>query len=203
VQPNYTETEVKLYVPDLHAVEMRLQALGATLTAARVFERNVRYDDAEHQMDANDIVLRLRQDDRVRLTYKDPPNASTESGIYSRFEAEVEVSDFDTMAMILNKLGYVAYMVYEKYRTTYTLDDAEIVLDEMPYGNFVEIEGEAATIERLIEQLGLANAPRFGASYAGLFDRVRQSLGLTFNDLTFKNFEGIDVPERAFKNPTP
>ena len=52
---------------------------------------------------AQGIVLRLRQDEAVKLTYK--ADASMERGIVSRFEAEVEVSDFETMALILAAAG--------------------------------------------------------------------------------------------------
>jgi adenylate cyclase class 2 len=117
----------------------------------------------------------------------------------SRFEAEVEVSDFDTMSLILEHLGYRPYMAYEKYRTTYELDSAEIVLDEMPFGNFVEIEGEAATIERIITRLNLQDAERFGRSYTGLFELVKRNLDLEFRDLTFENFEDIQVPVSALQ----
>jgi adenylate cyclase class 2 len=195
--PDYTETEVKLYVPDLEAVQSRLERLGATLAAPRVFERNVRYENAAQTLTPAGIVLRLRQDTRIRLTYKD--NATVENGIIRRFEAEVEVSDFDSMATILAKLGYSHYMSYEKYRTTYELDGAEIVLDELPYGNFVEVEGDTDTIERVIARLELQSATRYAASYVALFDNVRRNLGLQFTDLTFANFEGVSVSENAFK----
>ncbi len=121
------------------------------------------------------------------------------SGITSRFEAEVDVSDFGMMETILGKLGYKPYMTYEKYRTTYEYDGAEIVLDELPYGNFVEIEGEAGAIQGLVKRLELDDAPRFGGSYSTLFDRVKKNLGLTFDDLTFENFKGVSVPESAFR----
>lgn len=194
---HHTETEVKLYVPHLEVVQVRLERLGAQLVVPRVYERNIRYDTADHALTPAGIVLRLRQDTRIRLTYKD--SQSAQGGIISRFEAEVEVSDFDTMDTILRKLGYSAYMVYEKYRTTYELDGTEVVLDEMPYGNFVEIEGDTAAIERLIDRLELGNAKRYPASYVALFDNVRRNLGLDFDDLTFANFEGIAVPEAAFQ----
>jgi adenylate cyclase class 2 len=196
VKHNHEETETKLYTPDLASVEARLQALGALLIAPRVYERNVRYDDADGTLTPNHIVLRLRQDTRARLTYK--ADGRVQDGIITRFEAEVEVSDFDTMALILGRLGYQPQMVYEKYRTTYTLDGAEITLDELPYGNFIEVEGQFSAIQGVIERLGLADAPRFGASYSGLFWRVRQHLGLSFADLTFDNFAGIRVPPEAF-----
>ncbi len=193
------EIEVKLSVDDLERVAQRLQTVGAVLVHPRVFERNVRYDDAQNTLTPRGIVLRLREDGRVWLTYKGPGEVSDD--IISRFEAEVEVSDFEAMAMILEKLGYHRQMVYEKYRTTYALDDTEVVLDEMPYGDFVEIEGDQVSIRRAIERLGLEGATRHGASYARLFDYVRRNMGLAFRDLTFENFATIEVPESAFSPP--
>jgi adenylate cyclase class 2 len=195
--PDNIETEIKLYVPHLEMVQIRLERIGAKLTAERVYERNVRYENAEKTLTEQGIVVRLRQDSRARLTYKGRADRN-DSGITSRLEAEVEVSDFGAMETILGKLGYTPYMGYEKYRTTYTANNAEIVLDELPYGNFIEIEGEAAAIQSLIKQLDLSDAPQYDGSYTTLFERVKKHLGLTFNDLTFENFKGVNVPESAF-----
>lgn len=192
----HTETETKLYCPDLSVVARGLLKAGAKLVTPRVFERNVRYENTDESLTENGIVVRLRQDYRARLTYKGPGQIA--DGIIQRYEAEVEVSDFDAMHAILLGLGYHPHMIYEKYRTTYELDECEIVLDEMPYGNFVEIEGEPAAIERVIEALGLNDATRYGNSYVGLFEIVRHNLGLSFRDLTFEHFDGIDVGESAF-----
>jgi adenylate cyclase class 2 len=192
----YQETEIKLYVSDLATVEARLQAEGAALKTPRVFERNVRYDDAAGGLSAARRVLRLREDERVRLTFKDE-GAAQGDGPYSRFEAEVTVSEFAAMDMILGKLGFAPYMMYEKYRTTYALNGVEVLLDEMPYGHFVEIEGAEDAIMPAVERLGLVDAPRMTASYSALFERVRTALGLTFTDLTFANFAGITVPPSA------
>ena len=192
----YTETEVKLYYPDLGAVARKLIGAGSKLVTPRVFERNVRYENANHTLSQNGIVVRLRQDYRTRLTYKGP--AQVADGIVQRYEAEVEVSDFDAMNAILRGLGYQQDMMYEKYRTTYELDECEIVLDEMPYGNFVEIEGDSAAIERVIKTLDLSSAKRYQNSYTGLFKTVKQNLGLKFRDLIFEHFDGVNVPESAF-----
>jgi len=192
----YTETEVKMYVPDLSAVQAQLEQLGAALVAPRVYERNVRYEDAQSSLTGRGIVVRLRQDSRVRLTYKESGKAV--DGILSRYEAEVEVSDFDAMQTILGKLGYTPYFVYEKYRTTYTLDGCEVVLDELPYGNFVEIEGTTGAITEAIQRLKLERLPRLTASYTVLFERVKLLMRLTCHDLTFDNFKGLTVPEEAF-----
>lgn len=193
------ETEVKILVPSFEDIEKRLNQLGAELITDRVHERNVRYDMEDGSLNNRGAVLRLRADNRIRLTYKEP--GSIERGIVTREELEVEISDFETMQAILMKFGYMPSMTYEKYRTTYRLDGAEIVLDELPFGFFVEIEGDVESIEDLINELGLANIERRGESYAKLFDYVKHHLSINFNDLTFENFRDISVPENAFIPP--
>jgi adenylate cyclase class 2 len=196
----YREIEIKLYIPDLDSVRARLEAAGAALTQPRIYERNIRYDNAGGALTSSGIILRLRQDVRARLTYKEP-GATLASGLYARYEAEVEVSDFETMHTILLRLGFAPSMIYEKYRTTYHLGGAEVVLDEMPYGRFVEIEGEEAAIQDAVQVLNLGDAARFNAGYAALFEHVRRNLGLPFRDLTFENFSGIVVTKEAFQPP--
>ena len=185
------EVEVKLHTPDLGMVRAALEAAGADLVTARVFERNLRYENAAGSLTAEGIVLRLRQDDKAKLTYK--ADASMEDGIVKRFEAEVVVSDFEAMDVILRRLGYRVALVYEKYRTTYALGDAEIVLDELPYGNFTEIEADAATIERVVEVLGLGGCRRMRGSYVDIFAELKWALGLDVRDCSFEAFAGVDV----------
>ncbi len=199
---DYSEIEVKLAVDDLEAVANRLESLGAALAKPRVYERNVRYDDSDRTMDRDGTVLRLREDNRIRLTYKAPLDpAAVARGVHERFEVEVVVDSFDAMETLLSRLGYHPYMVYEKYRTTYVLEGAEVVLDEMPYGTFVEIEGDEATINLLLEKLNLQDVPRLPYSYSTIFDHVRAHLGMAINDLTFANFEGVTVHRDAFLPP--
>ncbi len=190
-EANLREVEVKLHTPDLASVKSALEAAGATLVKPRLFERNLRYDSAGGMLSAQGVVLRLRQDDAVRLTFK--ADERVVDGISSRFEAEVEVSDFALMDVILQRLGYEVALIYEKYRTTYALDGAEVVLDELPYGNFTEIEGDAATIERVVEILGLAGARRMGGSYVYIFLGLKRQLGLSARDCTFEALAGVDV----------
>ena len=185
------EIEVKLHTPDLSPVRAALESVGATLLKPRVYERNIRYENAEGSLGERGIVLRLRQDDRARLTFKS--DESSQAGIFRRFEAEVTLSDLETMDLILRRLGYQSALIYEKYRTTYSLDAAEIVLDELPYGNFTEIEADAAAIERVIKRLGLGGARRMTGSYTHLFAELKRRLGLDFRDLTFANFAGLEV----------
>lgn len=190
------EIEVKYLVRSLPRVADRLQALGARLVQPRTHERNLRFDLPNGSLRLDKKVLRLRQDNQARLTFKGPGHAH--DGIYARQEIEFVVEDFNKARHFLEALGYQPVMFYEKYRTTYALQNALVMLDEMPYGNFVEIEGEsAAAIHTLTDQLGLNRACNICLSYAALFDRARQALGLTFTDLSFDNFRGISVPPSA------
>lgn len=193
------ETEVKIYVTNLHAIEAQLQALGAQCTHERIYERNVRYDTVNGQLNNQRVVLRLREDNRVRLTYKE--ERRMDKGISTREELEVDVSDFETMEALLGKLGYQPYMFYEKYRTTYALDNVRIMLDELPFGNFIEVEGDFETIEAMLKKLSLQHHERREHSYTKLFDFVKHHLALNFRDLSFDNFHTIAVPESAFIPP--
>lgn len=186
------ELEVKFYVCSLPEVESRLQTLGAHLEAQRVFEVNLRFDTPDGRLGRASQVVRLRQDSRARLTYKGP--SSNSDGAKLRTEIEFEVSDFQAAQAFIEALGYPVAMAYEKYRTTYALEETEVVLDELPYGSFVEIEGpDAETIRRVAEKLGLAWARSASDSYVALFYGLRARLGLTFNDLTFDNFAGLTI----------
>ncbi len=192
-QTDLQEVEVKLYTPELNLVRRALEAAGAALKSPRVFERNLRYENAARTLTAQGIVLRLRQDEQATLTYK--AGESSECGIFRRFEAEVVVSDFTTMDIILRRLGYEVALIYEKYRTTYALGDAEIALDELPYGNFTEIEADAATIERLVHELGLGGFRRMTSSYTAIFAALKRKLGLEMRDCSFEGFCDINIGE--------
>jgi adenylate cyclase class 2 len=186
------EREVKFFLQDLEGMRERLLAAGGVIAHVRVFESNARFDTPDGQLTAARRVLRLRQDARVRLTYKSP--APGDESISVRQELEVTVSDYNEMHAILSALGYMVSILYEKYRTTYQFNGVEIVLDEMPYGNFMEIEGpDAGSIREAAEQLGLNWEARCTVNYLVLFDRLR-SRGLSAEHLTFDLLAG-----RTFK----
>jgi adenylate cyclase class 2 len=193
VSQEHIEIEVKIKVENLAAVEWKLKAAGATLKAGRVHERNVRYEDSGETFTAAARVLRLRQDTQVHLTYKEPHDP-VGGDAWARTELEVTVSDFETADLLLHKLGFHVAWIYEKYRTTYEFEDCEVVLDEMPFGAFIEVEGQPDAIQRALAALGLADAPRITASYSDLFFRLKARLGLPFRDLTFEDFRNITIP---------
>jgi adenylate cyclase class 2 len=85
-------------------------------------------------------------------------------------------------------------VVYEKYRRVYRLGDVEVMLDELPIGAFAEIEAPSNTlIDGVTQMLGLDRTQAIPASYLALFETARGNTGFEFQDLTFKNFEGLTL----------
>jgi adenylate cyclase, class 2 len=186
---NDTELEVKFYLSDLAGLEKRLVAAGARLQQTRQRELNLRFDTSDGSLNAAHQVLRLRQDQAYHLTFKGPAAGGEEVSV--RKEIEFEVSDFWTARRFLEALGYMVSISYDKYRTTYELDTTLITLDEMPIGNFAEIEGrDALTIQAVAAQVGLNWEARSLMSYLGLFDRLKQKRGLAARNLTFDELSG-------------
>jgi adenylate cyclase class 2 len=190
------EIEVKFYLPDIESMRRRIIALGAE-SKGRVFENNIRYEDDGNTLIRKKSLLRLRRDTKTILTFKSTPSvASTEFKIFN--ELEVEVGDFETMNRILEKLGLHPEQIYEKWRETLILDQTRFCLDTMPYGTFLEIEDSENDIRVHAARLGLCWHKRILLNYLEIFEIVRQQRGLTFTDLTFKNFESVRVDMAAF-----
>lgn len=186
------ETEAKFYVRDLDRIKSRLVELDAHLTAERVLETNIRFDLPGAPLHTEGRVLRLRRDTQARLTYKSASDSA--QGVLSREEIEFVVEDFEKAKRFLEALGYQKLVYYEKYRTTYELDGMLIMLDELPYGNFVEIEGETIeSIQSAADKLNLDWGTAIATSYTALFERARNNLNKSIQDLSFAEFAGIRV----------
>lgn len=186
------EIEVKYFVNDLGAVRERLEALGAALIQPRLLETNLRFDTPERRLGRALQVLRLRQDSAARMTFKGP--AHGEGGARVRQEIEFTVEDFARARQFLEALGYEVVMIYEKYRAVYDLAGVHVTLDEMPYGDFVELEGpDVQTIQLVNARLGLNWGRVVPASYTMLFEQLAQKKGLRMRDLTFAAFAGLVI----------
>jgi adenylate cyclase, class 2 len=186
------ETEAKFYLIHPDQAAARLAELNARLVQPRVLESNLRFDLPDGSLTSSGRVLRLRHDTEARLTYKGA--GQNKSGVLDRQEIEFIVEDDRKARQFLEALGYRKSMYYEKYRATYALEDVLIMLDEMPYGSFLEIEGESvAQIQEIAAQLQLNWDAAVPSSYTALFDDLRQNMQLSFQDITFENFRDMRV----------
>lgn len=151
----------------------RLRESGAT-PEGEEFEENTLY--AGGHLDVSKQVLRLRRvGDLALLTYKE--RFASQSAIKHHREDETAVEDANALASILDALGYKPTLVYEKRRATWRLQGAEIVIDELPFGLFVEIEGEEDSITEVERSLGLTEAEAEMATYPELARRHGEKRG--------------------------
>jgi adenylate cyclase class 2 len=186
------ETEIKFYIHNLPAKVEHLRSLGAQVIQSRVYERNLRFDTPYMELSSQARVLRLRQDTATHLTYKGPGQRT--DGVISRREIEFEANNFRAAKDFIEALGFEIIFLYEKYRAVYELEAAHIMVDELPYGNFLEIEAEThETIRQISDRLELAWERAVQASYSGLFTQLKEKLNLPFRDLSFENFQGQNI----------
>jgi len=190
------EIEVKFFLADINRIRRKILALGAK-SQGRVFEKNIRYEDKCKSLIQKKSLLRLRRNEKVLLTFKSsPPTISKEFKIFN--ELEVEVTDFNTMNQILQCLGFNPEQKYEKWRETLILDQTSFCLDTMPYGTFLEIEGQKRDIRSYASRLELDWHKRILLNYLQIFEIIRNKQNLKFKDLTFKNFDTVNVDMNQF-----
>jgi adenylate cyclase class 2 len=164
-----TEIEKKYRVTaaQARALRTRLETAAAAVRGLE-FEVNTLY--AGHGLDPQVCVLRLRSvGGRTVLTYKERQIST--AAIKHQREDETEVADAAALMTILEALGYNPALIYEKRRATWQLAGAEVVLDELPFGWFVEIEGSEDAIMAAEGQLDLGSAEVEHATYPELTAR--------------------------------
>jgi adenylate cyclase, class 2 len=148
------EKKYRLTEKQRETVLRRLSEIGAKFRAEE-FEENTLYGG--ESFDVRHAVLRLRRVGKgAILTYKERFPGS--SSIKHQREDETSVADPEAMDAILDALGFAPSLVYEKRRQRWRLGKAEIVVDELPFGLFMEIEGsenEIRSIERQLKIKGL------------------------------------------------
>ncbi len=146
------EKKYRLARGEVEPLRRRLVAEGAEGGSGAEFEENVIYTGPG--LDPGLRVLRLRRKGaRAVFTFKERDLSG--SPVKRQREEETEVTDAAALAAILEALGYRPALVYEKRRETWRLAGTEVVIDELPFGLFVEIEGEEADILKAEKLLGL------------------------------------------------
>jgi adenylate cyclase class 2 len=183
------EIEVKFHLPEIEPIRDRMLAMQA-IPSGRVFETNIRFENALKSLKEQGILIRLRHDDRSRLTFKTSlPTPDTQFKVHK--ELEVEVGDFHACRSILEALGYYPEQTYEKWRETFVLDNTNLLIDTMPYGVFLEIEGEKSHIRKMADSLSLNWKERILLNYLEIFEVIQRAEALRFSDITFDNFTAI------------
>jgi len=164
------ETEIKIpFAGSAQEARELIERHGFSVSEARVLESDQTFDRPGYELRAADQLLRLRRSgSRAMVTYKGPTNRERYK---SREEIEFDVSDPAAFELVLDRLGYQPRFRYEKYRTIFREPGGQgvVTIDETPIGIFLELEGEAAWIDRVAARLGFSTAEYCTASYGALY----------------------------------
>ena len=137
------------------------------------FEENTIYGGGI--LEGTNSIVRIRKtQDRSLLTFK--RRVANLSDVKEQIEFETEVSDADAAANIVEELGLVPGLVYEKKRRTWSFRDAEVVVDELPFGLFMEIEGSVTAIREIEMLLGLDHVETEHETYPRLTARLGKKI---------------------------
>src|SRR5262245_1597957 len=164
------EIEVKLRIQSVEPLSKA--GISLRLDSARHFEDNWLLDTARYTLGGSEAILRVRKaGQRGAITYKEktPPDAPP-SQFKKRIEIETAIDDPESAVEILQRLGYNKWFRYQKYRTVYSAtlpdgDNLQVMFDETPVGNFIELEGEEKAIEQAVKLLGITPSQYILESY--------------------------------------
>jgi adenylate cyclase, class 2 len=175
--PIEVEKKYRLTKKQQEELRKRLPAIGAKRIGEE-FEENTLYEAAT--INTERCVLRLRRiGKKGKLTFKE--RLASASDIKLQQEEETAVDNPDAMAAILDAIGFVPAVVYEKRRETWRLRKTEIVIDELPFGLFMEIEGAEDDIRAIEKALAMklraetSTYPQLSRQHGRLCGDVREA----------------------------
>ncbi|HEX8370620.1 MAG TPA: class IV adenylate cyclase [Pyrinomonadaceae bacterium] len=136
------EKKYRLNAAQCERISSALAEIGAQFQGVD-FEENTLYRGGA--LDEKNAVLRVRKiGGRTILTYK--RRIRNEFDVKQQIEHETEIGSAEEIENIIENLGFVRSLVYEKRRRIWNFRQVEIVLDELPFGLFMEIEGSITAI---------------------------------------------------------
>jgi len=138
-----TEKKYRIEASDREAIIAALNDANAKFVG-REFEENTIYSN-DHLRAIGAIVRIRKTENRSILTFK--RRIDNEFDVKQQIEHETEISDAGAAESIIAELGLKPVLVYEKYRDTWKFRAVEIVLDELPFGDYIEIEGSITAIK--------------------------------------------------------
>jgi adenylate cyclase class 2 len=170
------EVELKLRA-DHDELRERLATIGAE-PSGTVTQIDTYYDHPVRDFAETDEALRIRREtnesgDEARVTYKGP---LVDAASKTREERETGVDDGETMAAILESVGFEPAATVEKTRERFRCGEYTVTLDRVAgLGEFIEVETEAEEIDparegaiELLETLDLDPERGIRRSYLGL-----------------------------------
>jgi len=168
------ETEVKFRLPRAEFLKRLEIAENKFGNSSASTQYDILFDNPKLKLRRNGKVLRLRTEgSKHYLTWKGKQLGKKQK-YKIKEEIEIEVSEYKKVLAILKKLGFVKSMVIKKQRQLFLMNKCKVCFDEVAIlGNFIEIEGNKASIENMIKILNLQGEQRITKGYAQLMGSLR------------------------------
>jgi adenylate cyclase class 2 len=154
----------------------------------RVYQKTVMFDNEQRLMKKTNGRIRLRQDGEITiLSYKLPLSSNT---VKKEIQWETKIDSWQVGKELLKAMGFKETTSYEKYRTSFEYKGSKIEIDEYPFANFIEIEGEEENIKKIALDLGFNLKKAITKPCDTLFNEWRAKKGLPpTNKMLFANYD--------------
>ncbi len=182
------EIEAKMKVDSFEPVLAALRQHHAQSLGEHI-ETDTFFDTPDRSLLAADKGLRLRVALDVQtnktdalLTHKGPVGVGQ---LKKRQETQTCVGDPQAMVKLLELLGFVQSLRYQKRRQSWQLDSCRVELDEIPHlGKFVEIEGPSdEAVMSVRQKLRLASLTLIKTSYIAMLSAHLQETGQSVTEV--------------------
>lgn len=160
------EIEIKFKIEKEDNVEQKLLSLGGI---AKKPYRQTTYGFFSKDSVQKGIFPRIRDEKgNIVLTVKIKPKKK--SNYFERKEYSIKIMKTKDGINILKALGFDKVRIFKKTRQEWKFQDAELSLDKLYFGTFLEIEGSKKAIEDMVVKLNFQARQRITKAYLALED---------------------------------
>jgi adenylate cyclase class 2 len=179
---DHIEKEIKVRVKDIGRVNKLLKKHGAKYQG-KSFQKTVRFDTPNLDHEKRGTFLRVRSGHGNTVTMKKKIKSSGD--LFERIEIETEVKDIEKLRAIFNELGLTKEFIMEKHRANWLFNNTMVSIDELPFGFFVEIEGEEPNISNTTNLLGLDAEQKITVTYWDIFEDYKKEQDIEGEHIVF------------------
>lgn len=188
------EIELKFRNFDPQVIRKKLKNKGARFVG-RVFEKTIRFDTPNSNLEKIGRFLRIRTGFKNTITFKQKIDNRK---FREREEIELEISNPEKMKIILERLGFTKVLIMEKHREKWQLRETEVVIDILPMGTFLEIEGTEKSIKEMAKNLGLVLKDKILGTYWDLWKEFSKKKNIKDRNIIFDLIKKIKKTNANF-----
>lgn len=145
------------------------------------FEKTYGYFTENYENISRGIFPRIKEvGDTALVSVKVKTKNNSKMFERDEYEFEIESNKTDSARLMFKALGYGIEHIFEKKRYKLeSLNNCDFVIDELPFGYFIELEGSEENIEKSIIDLGLEDYEKINGAYLKLWDKHKKDNNLT------------------------